>query len=166
MAEATNPEKAATDPDSETLFKMYSLLVEMADRVSQRRQAANSFYLSVNTALIGASAFLSSATPNRVLWVLGFAGVAICVLWVRNIVSYKTLNLAKFGVIQSLEKQLPAKPYTEEWVLLDPELSGVRHKPFHKTEILVPFVFMAVHVVQALYNLPWTWIIERFCSKA
>lgn len=150
--------------DTDALLKMYALLVEMSDRVSQRRQAANSFYLSVNTALISASAFLTSTPARNVLWVLGIAGIAICALWVRNIDSYRTLNAAKFKVIHDLEARLPAQPYTDEWGHLAPSDSGKRHTAFHKIEGRVPFVFIAVHATQAMYGIPWATLRNLLCS--
>jgi hypothetical protein len=163
MTETADPadhEPSVKKEDTETVFKIYALLVEMADRVSQRRQAANNFYLSVNTGLIGGTAYLASTTQSRVLWILGLAGIAICVLWVRNITSYKTLNSAKFHIIQDVEKRLPAQPYTEEWDRLDPKKKGQRHNPFHTVETKVPYVFAVVHGVQAAYNIPWIWLHE------
>lgn len=153
------PQKAA---DFDAVFKIYALLVEMADRVSQRRQAANAFYLSVNTALVGAAAFLGSPNTPKVSWVLGVAGMAICVLWIMNVVSYKTLNSAKFVVIQQLETKLPTRPYSDEWALLDPKGSGRRHRPFHKTEVLVPLVFMGVHAAEVACSFPWKAVTHAF----
>ncbi|RDD97660.1 hypothetical protein DTW92_07525 [Paracoccus pantotrophus] len=43
-------------PRDKEVLEIYKMLVEMADRVSQRRQSANSFYLTVNTAIIGGAA--------------------------------------------------------------------------------------------------------------
>jgi hypothetical protein len=129
----------------------------MADRVSQRRQAANSFYLSINTLLLGGSAYLGG-TPRQTqgVLVITVAGIAICSLWVWNILSYKTLNAAKFAVIQEVEKSLTIQPYTDEWARLDPEQDGERHTPFHRVEMLVPWVFLTAYVVQgaiALYKM-------------
>src|SRR5262245_55924646 len=137
MTGSTSNSGKREDTD-QTVEKTYALMVEMADRVSQRRQSANSFYLSVNTALVSGSAYLAATAISPELGVLGVAGVTICVLWIRNIVSYKTLNAAKFEVIHELERQLPVQPFTREWELLDPDGTGARHKPFHKTEVLVP----------------------------
>lgn len=139
---------------------IYSLVVEMADRVSQRRQAANSFYLSVNTALIGATAYLSQSTQTGTMFTLGLAGSAMCVLWMRNISSYKTLNDAKFRVIHDLERRMPEQPYTEEWNYLDPDGDGKRHTPFHQVERLVPWVFIVVHVLQSAIAFPY-WKVIR-----
>lgn len=147
------PEK--TPPEKDVL-EIYKMLVEMADRVSQRRQSANSFYLTVNTAIIGGAAYLSqSAFGHLGTWAVSAAGIAICVLWIRAVVSYKSLNAAKFEVITALEERLPVSPYKDEWAILDVDGDGKRHKPFHKTEVLVPIVFMCVHGVQLLAEVPW-----------
>jgi hypothetical protein len=142
-------------PNLDNITKIYQMAVEMADRVSQRRQAANSFYLSVNTAIVGAGALLSSDERLRSAWILGIAGIAICALWLRNIDSYRTLNAAKFAVIHDIEKLLPIQAFTDEWKHLDAG-GGRRHKPFHSTEAIVPIIFMGVHLLQIGMQVPWS----------
>ncbi len=155
-----------SDEDGRTVLEIYKMLVEMADRVSQRRQSANSFYLSVNTAIIGGSAFLAQLPDTRIsLTVVAIAGIAISLLWIRNIRSYKELNRAKFKVISDLEKRLPTAAYSDEWKLLDPDGDGERYTPFHKVEVMVPWVFVAVHFAQALFSLPWRAITTAICGN-
>lgn len=150
------PEKPSQDKD---VLDIYKILVEMADRVSQRRQSANSFYLTVNTAIIGGAAYLSQSEFGHVgSLAVSAAGIAICFLWVRAVVSYKSLNAAKFEVITALEERLPVSPYKDEWAILDVDGDGKKHKPFHKTEMLVPIVFGLVHGAQFLAQVPWEWI--------
>jgi len=136
----------------------------MADRVSQRRQTANSFYLTVNTAIIGATAYLSTLHPSWLSGVvLSMAGLAVCVVWGWNILSYKTLNGAKWQVITDLEQSLVARPFHDEWAKLDPLNSGARHTPFHRVEILVPWIFGAVHVAQCVGAVPWSTLGAWVC---
>lgn len=156
---AGEPERS---PPNKELLEIYRMLVEMADRVSQRRQSANSFYLSVNTAMIGGAAYLlQSPLGNLGTWAISAAGIAICILWVRAVVSYKSLNAAKFKVITTLEERLPYSPYKDEWAILDVDGDGKKHKPFHKTEILVPIVFISVHSVQLFGQVPWQKILTH-----
>lgn len=160
---ADDPQAPAKDKE---VLDIYKMLVEMADRVSSRRQSANSFYLTVNTAIIGGTAYMSQSTFGHMgIWTVSFAGIAICVLWIRAVVSYKSLNAAKFEVITALEKRLPVSPYKDEWDILDVDGDGKKHKPFHKTEVLVPIVFMGVHAVQLLGQLPWDAIIRCFAGS-
>ena len=142
-------------------LELYKLLVEMADRVSERRQAANSFYLTINTLLVGGSAYLS-AISIKTTWLVAVAGVLVCVYWSRSILSYKTLNKAKFGVIHDIEKQLIAQPFTDEWSLLDPDGDGKKHNDFYSTEKLVPRIFIGLYLVQALSTVPVHAMVARF----
>jgi len=145
-------------------IEIYKMMVEMADRVSQRRQAANSFYLTVNTFLVGANAYLSTLHPA---WfsclVISSSGVMICVVWIWNILSYKTLNAAKFKVIHILEESLAFQPFTDEWVALkEPGFAG-RHRPFHQVEIIVPWIFGGIHTMVGLVGVPWLSFLATAC---
>ncbi|QBK30770.1 hypothetical protein E0E05_09300 [Roseitalea porphyridii] len=150
------PSDPERDLEAKSLLEIYKMLVEMADRVSQRRQSANSFYLTVNTAIIGGAAYLSQSDFGSLDTVaVSIAGLAVCFLWRRAVTSYKSLNDAKFEVITALEARLPASPYADEWKILDVDGDGNKHRPFHATEILVPFVFAFVHGAQLLAEIPW-----------
>lgn len=137
-------------------LEQYKLMVEMADRVSQRRQAANSFYLSINTILVGGSAYFGGGTPPlKAALLVSLAGVLVCRYWSRSILSYKTLNTAKFGVINDMELNLVERPFTEEWVRLDPDGDGKKHNSFYETEKFVPRVFLGIYAFQAVTAIPW-----------
>lgn len=67
---------------TEHLFEQYKLYVEMADKISARRQTANTFFLTINTAAV---ALLGAVLPStdRLLntaWyvVVGLAGLLLC----------------------------------------------------------------------------------------
>lgn len=142
-------------------LELYKLMVEMADRVSQRRQTANSFYLSINTLLVSGSAYLgTTSSPARTTLLISVAGISICAYWIKSIHSYKTLNEAKFSIINQIEASLVVKPFTDEWARLDPDGDGIRHKPFHEIEKIVPRVFVVMYAFQALTLLPWNSIKE------
>jgi hypothetical protein len=148
-------------------LELYKLMVEMADRVSQRRQVANSFYLSINTLLVGGSAYLGTTTASaRTTLLISIAGVLVCTYWVKAIESYKTLNTAKFSIINEIETSLVIKPFTDEWSRLDPDGDGKRHKPFHETEKFVPRVFVGMYAFQVIALIPWGSIWQWFFSKA
>jgi len=143
-------------------LEQYKLMVEMADRVSQRRQAANSFYLSINTILVGGSAYFGGGTPPlKTALLVSLAGVLVCRYWSRSILSYKTLNTAKFGVINDLELRLVEQPFTEEWAKLDPDGDGKKHMSFYATEKFVPRVFVGIYVFQAVTAIPWQSLWQR-----
>lgn len=99
-------------------FDIYNLAVEMADRISARRVLANSFFATVQTALIALLG--SKAFP----WYVAVAGIVLSVVWWAMLKSYRDLNLAKFAVINGMEKRLPAKIFTDEWAALKGEKGG------------------------------------------
>lgn len=145
----------------QTKVELYKLIVEMADRVSQRRQAANSFYLTLNTLIFGSTAYVRTVdVPAPTIFALSTAGILASLLWSAGISSYKTLNTAKFSVIHEMEKSLHFQPFAEEWKRLDPDQDGIRHKPFHITESAVPRIFIGLYVFQILLAVKWTPFLD------
>ena len=55
----SNPEEEYGENYKAHLLEQYKLYVEMADRISARRQTANSFFLSINTAIIALISYLN-----------------------------------------------------------------------------------------------------------
>ena len=149
----------------EALLEIYKLLVEMADRVSQRRQAANNFYLSVNTALVGISAYFETKSSTLAPISVCFAGCLISILWSRAIESYRSLNKAKFEVIHEIEKRLSFRPFTSEWAIIDPQAGSRRHLPFYRTERVIPRVFVMLYILQIGYFLPWSQMFAQFNKR-
>lgn len=137
-------------------FELYKLAVEMADRVSARRGAANSFFLTVNT---GVLAVIGTAT---VRWYLAAAGIVLCVAWWALLKSYRDLNYAKFGVILAMEEQLPAQVYGDEWERLRKERVSLTLRPavvrawfaqyreLGYIERIVPWVFVLIYLADIL----------------
>jgi hypothetical protein len=121
---------AITADELNSVADIYKILIDMADKVSQRRQNANSFYLSVNTAITGASAYLSASTTGAAnVLVISLAGILVCLSWKRSIDSYKDLNSGTFHVITELEKVLPIPAFTAEWGVLRRGEDKSRYRP-------------------------------------
>jgi hypothetical protein len=142
------------------LFDQYKLYVEMMDRVSARRIIANSYFLSVNTALLGGVAYVARDSLNF-LWVLGVAGIVLCGVWFAIIRSYRDLNTLKFRVIHAIEKRLPLSPYAAEWVAAGRGKDPKHYFPLTHLEIGVPFIFMALHLFVVIRTFPWAAIVSR-----
>tara|TARA_Y100000310_G_C20702291_1_gene831009 strand:+ start:4312 stop:4818 length:507 start_codon:yes stop_codon:yes gene_type:complete len=126
----------------------YKLCIAAAEQISSRRQSANSFFLTINTVLISFVSYSSieELTINWTFFAVSFAGIAICLMWRRLILSYKELNSAKFKVILALEEKLPFKPYAAEWLSLGEGKNPAIHRPFSSMEAYVPLVFIFLHV--------------------
>lgn len=143
------------------VLDQYKLYVEMADRVSHRRAVANTFFLTLNTALLAAvgSWWADAATAPGVALVLPFvAALGQCTAWFSLVRSYRLLNSAKFEVIGALEARLPASPYWRaEWVALGEGEDRRKYWPLTHIERWVPVLFAAVYVAALVAVIAGEW---------
>src|SRR5713101_3008355 len=102
--------------------EQYKLYLELLDKISERRQTANSFFLSINTGLCALIGYVFSkealAELRPLLWCVPVAGVLLSYFWLRLVRSYRDLNSAKFAVVHLIEERLPLAPYKAEWIAL------------------------------------------------
>lgn len=136
------------------LLEQYKIYVEMADRISTRRQSANSYFLTINTAIIAMISYLkleSSISEGYLFYFLvSVAGMILCYTWYRLIQSYKGLNSGKFKIIHELEKKLPTAPFDAEWKCLGEGKNSDLYHPFTHVEMVVPWIFFVLHLFVAL----------------
>jgi hypothetical protein len=92
---------------------LFELYLATAEKVSDRRAQANTWMLSVNSAIVALYGYLQAdkaSVPSlqKPLWLVAIpaAGVIVCVAWTSLLTSYRKLNQAKFGVLQELEAGL------------------------------------------------------------
>lgn len=146
MQDIITPQNPETNHERRTeCLEIYKLYVEMADRISSRRQTANSFFLTINTAIATLVSYAN--LDDNYCWIISIAGVTLCCVWHRMICSYKNLNSGKFKVIHEIESKLLIAPYTAEWKTIGEGKNNKLYKPFSKVEVWVPFIFMALHMV-------------------
>lgn len=126
----------------EGLLEQYKLMAEMSDRLSARRGLANSFFLSVESALVATVTLADKRT-----WPIAVAGIIVALAWFRLLRTYKTLNGAKFDVIHAIEARLPAQPFKDEWDILDQpdQPFWERYTALSTIEQIVPLVFVGLH---------------------
>lgn len=149
------------------LLEQYKLFVEMADRISARRQSANSFFLSVNTAIIALVGYvnLGSQPDSSYFWLVSLAGMALCFMWYRLIKSYKDLNSAKFAVIHEMEAELPVSPYDSEWEKVQRGTNKKLYLPFTHIEVYIPWVFFVIHGFVLAKAVSLLDLIMRLCGS-
>jgi hypothetical protein len=133
------------------LLEQYKLYVQMADKISERRQTANTFFLTINTALVAMLGIAWRPAERLVgpMWylIVGVSGLVLCYSWYRLVRSYRDLNSGKFRIVHAIEQLLPIRPYDAEWTIVgrgeDPKL----YLPFTHVETKVPWVFFILYLV-------------------
>ncbi len=143
-------------------LEQYKMYVEMADRISGRRLSANSFFLTINSVLVGFVTYvhLLSNKGSDFYFLIGLSGIILCFTWYRLIRSYDDLNLGKFKMIHAMEKHLPFSIYQTEWEYLGKGEDRTKYLPFTKIEKKIPWVFFGLHSVVFLYSFPWSEAIK------
>jgi hypothetical protein len=161
--------QSATGPQ---YFDQYRLYLELLDKISERRQTANSFFLTVNTGLCALIGYIFSkeAAPELrpLLWFIPIAGVLLSYFWLRLVQSYRDLNTAKFTVVHLIEERLLLAPYKAEWIALGEGNDPRRYRPLTHLEIWVPRSFMIMYGGLLIYFLPWAMILQfvKICHAA
>jgi hypothetical protein len=136
----------AKDPKL-ALFELY---LATAEKVSDRRAQANTWMLSVNSAIVALYGYLQAdkmavgATQKAVwLWAIPAAGAIVCLAWAALLTSYRKLNMAKFEVLQQIEFDLPIALFTREREIY----SRNRRRSLSNIEGLIPGCFALLYAV-------------------
>ena len=128
----------------------------MTDKVSERRQTANNYFLTVNSILVSLFGVLSgfSTLTEQHLWMyfLPLAGLLVSITWATLIRSYRQLNSGKFKVIHRIESQLPVALYDLEWEILG-KGEGKQYLPFTHVEQFVPWIFAGLYILLIIIAL-------------
>lgn len=129
---------------SEIILAQWKTCVEMANSVSQRRDSMNNVFITLNLAIL---ATISIAWNIKSLFLLA-SGIAFCCVWLFFIKNYKLLNREKFKVIDSLESQLPAHPFREEWEKLQ---KVKKYKDGTRLEKVLPITFIFIYALAIVF---------------
>jgi hypothetical protein len=136
-------------------FAMFELYLATVEKATDRRASANSWMLSVNSAIVALYGYLQSdkvvdgATQRAWLWVIPAAGAIVCLAWMALLVSYRKLISAKFDVISELEASLPTSPFTQERKIYEKE----GRRSLSQIEILIPVCFAVLYMVMLILHL-------------
>ncbi len=133
------------------LLAQYHLYVESMEKISDRRQNANNYFITINTVLISFIGVLFQVKIFETIpWVksmIALVGIIICVIFWFLLRSYKQLNTGKFKVIHEIEQKMPLALYDYEWKLLGEGKSKKLYFPFSHIEMVIPWVFAGVYVI-------------------
>ena len=85
--------------EEDIILEQYKLYVETAEKVSDRRQSSNNFYLTLNSVLLAFTGFLTSLHLEYWHIIIAIAGICKSLLWFLSITSFRNLNTGKFKII-------------------------------------------------------------------
>ncbi len=144
-----------SESQSKEVLDLYKIMVGSSESLVQRRQAVNTFFLTINGALLTASGLIVQSAQDEKMgaWgvaVLAVAGLILCGAWRSLITSFGQLNRGKFKVINTMERHLKSAIYAAEWEALgrgeDPKI----YRSFTSREIWVPTALLALHAITFL----------------
>lgn len=147
----------------EHLLEQYKVYIDSAEKISDRRQKNNEFFLGLNTAIVALLGFvfakLDAGQTCYILLLASAAGIVICYYWYRITLSYKGLNGGKFNVVHLIEKRLPLALYDTEWEILGRGEDKKKYQPFTNIEFKIPWIFIVIYSILFIKNLPFNEII-------
>jgi hypothetical protein len=155
---------------TEAFLEQYKLYLAQIDKLGDRRQSSNSFFLTLNTGLCAAFAFLCAEGTSPMLkplhLVIPIAGILISFFWHRLVSSYRQLSSGKFLIVHQMEAYLPMAPFAAEWRVLGSGNDKSKYLPLTHVEVWVPRLFIIMYVVLMIYLVPWidiyNWIYLRY----
>lgn len=136
---------------------LYKVMVQSSEGLVSRRQAVNTFFLTINGALLtGSGLVLQNSSENRNgalgIAVFGIAGAFLCLAWHSLITSFGQLNRGKFKVINAIERHLTVAIYEAEWAALERGANPKVYRSFTSREIWVPDALCVVHVLTVVVS--------------
>ena len=141
------------------LLEQYKIYLLLLDKIGDRRQSANSFFLSINTGLCALMGYMfARELPGQLrllLWVIPFPGIIVSYFWFRLVKSYRYLNAAKFRVVEAMEERLPFAPFAAEWVALRKQADARQYVPLTNLEVWIPRCFLTLYSAILLLLIPW-----------
>src|SRR5262249_39332002 len=139
------------DADAQQVLDLYKVIVQSSEGLVARRQGVNTFFLTMNGALVTAiGVIVQNSGANTVaalgVAVLALAGGILCGAWHSLVVSFGQLNRGKFQVINAIERHLRAAIYSAEWEALGRGENPKVYRTFTSREIWVPDALLVLHV--------------------
>ncbi|HET7550449.1 MAG TPA: hypothetical protein VFK04_04115 [Gemmatimonadaceae bacterium] len=141
--------------ETQQALDLYKIMVASSEGLVSRRQGVNTFFLTMNGALLTASAIIvQSSNGDRLggvgVAVLALAGAFLCLAWRSLINSFGQLNRGKFRVINTIEHYLKAAIYAAEWEALGRGEDPAVYRSFTSREIWVPNALFILYILAAI----------------
>lgn len=137
------------------VLEQWKTCVEMANSNTEKRTNSNNIFITINAALLAVISF----TLDYKSIVLSIAGIFVCISWLCSIDSYRKLSSAKYEIVNEIEKQLPLRPFTYEWEILNKEKKYLALTVIEKA---LPGLFIVMYSIAIVWPL-LKWILRIVC---
>lgn len=130
------------------LFQQYRLFVDSAEKISERRNHLNTFFIALHSLLVSGLSLFKSEIFAYIIPICIF-GCILAFLWWYMLCNYRSLNKAKFSIIQEIEEHLPLNLYRTEWSLYKTRkhrLNPTRYLSFSRLEMILPWLLILVYI--------------------
>jgi hypothetical protein len=147
-----------SEPALARTVELYKLMVASSESLVARRQGVNTFFLTINGAILTAAGLIISNQSDSELQAIGIAvltatGTLLAAAWRSLIRSFGQLNSGKFAVINRIEEILPAAVYLAEWNALDEGRNPKKYRTFTSREVWTPNAFILIYVLSTVVAL-------------
>ena len=151
--------------DRATLMEQYKIFVQSSEDLVKRKQSVNSFYVTLNSVLLGAIVSILCAVNDlpvlfgiiKVSFLISvftaIIGFVICFSWLSLLNSYADLNSSKMKIISSLERDLAVNLYETEWEVMTQKVGKRKYRSFSKKEKTVAILFGVLYALIMVFGL-------------
>lgn len=153
--ESVSREDYGADYDS-VVLEQWKTCVEMANSNTEKRTNSNNIFITINAALL---AVVSFSMEYKSI-VLSVVGIAVCVVWLYSIESYKKLSSVKYHIVNEIEQQLPLKPFAYEWEKLRAEK---KYLGLTQIEKILPWLFILLYGISIILPI-LNWLPSVICT--
>ncbi|MBQ8173950.1 MAG: hypothetical protein IJ009_00945 [Clostridia bacterium] len=151
--------KAADFSNKDVIMEQYKMFVQTSEALVSRKQAVNSFYVTLNSILLGAIVSVvgglvasdkvatSGILTAGIAIFLSLVGGVICCSWITLLRSYGDLNASKMAIIGCIEEHLALKLFDTEWAILSRKIGSRKYKSFTVKEMAVAKIFFVLYAL-------------------
>lgn len=142
-------------------FDEYKFVVDMTDKLSERRQKLHTIFETMLTALLALTYFifrnenLEALPRNSALVIIALLGIAISMVWDGIIKSYKELIDFRFQMLMRMEDKLEnsVRIYRTEWEYFRQKRGSKRPFTFSLRERTLPYAFAIIFLLLGAWGL-------------
>lgn len=128
----------------EIKFEQYKIMIDSAEKNSDKRIQQNNIYLTINLAFL--SYILTLKNLPQII-ITSVIGIAICIIWFLSILNYCKRNKVKFDIINEIEEEFGLLLFKEEWK----RISVLTSLSIY--ERIISVIFIIIYIALPIINL-------------